>query len=72
MIAVTVYSVSISSNIKYMKKHNTSYAHLGDFAPKVTSPNKTLMALGMVAVVTIGVLALISIGQFIMYVVEAW
>jgi len=48
-----------------IKKHNTSYTRLGDFAPKVTSRNKTLIALGMVAVVTIGVLVVIGIGESI-------
>jgi hypothetical protein len=48
-----------------MKKHNTSYSKLGDFAPKVTSPNKTLMALGVVAVITLGVLVVIGVGEAI-------
>jgi hypothetical protein len=47
-----------------MKKNNTtSYSKLGDFAPKVSSPNNTLMALGVVAVITLGVLAVIGIGE---------
>ena len=44
-------------------KHNTSYSRLGDFAPKVTSPNKTLMALGAVFAITVGVVALIVVGE---------
>lgn len=55
-----------------MKKHNTTYSRLGDFAPKVTSPNKTLMALGVVAVITLGCLAVWGIGQVILYVAQAW
>lgn len=56
-----------------MKKHNTTYSRLGDFAPKVSSPNKTLMALGVVAVITLGCLAVVWVGESIYsYVATVW
>jgi len=55
-----------------MKKHNTSYSKLGDFAPKVTSPNKTLIALGVAGAITLGVFTIIAIGQAILYLATVW
>lgn len=57
--------IVIIKSLTNMKKHNTSYARLGDFAPKVTSPNKIFMALEVAAVITLACLSVIAIGEII-------
>lgn len=51
-----------------MKKHNTAYSKLGDFAPRVTSESSIKYAV----YVTLGVLAVIAVGEFIHFVAVTW
>ena len=51
-----------TSKLKYMK-HNTSYSKLGDFAPVVHSDK----GYKFVAIVTLSVLGVIAVGEFISY-----